>query len=796
MPADTKTGRLWLIAPLAITVFASAFLLFLVQSLLGKHLLPWFGGTPSVWATCLLFFQIALLAGYIYAWLLDRLISLAWQPRVHWILVGLSLIWLAWQWSAWGRPLLPLAGDTGKVTEQPIGSILAALALGPGLPFVALSATSPLLQRWAAAATVTDRPYRLFALSNAGSLLGLFSFPFFLEPAFPLPQLGILWGIGFLIYATGLVLASIRLIPRMHTSPPQANPPSLAEEENDENEEPARSRHPVLWLVLAACPSALLLATTNHICQEVAMVPLLWILPLALYLISFILAFDHPRWYSQRGFLILAAITSLGSLYCSFWGPEIALPFSLLVFGGMLFSMCMLCHGELERAKPEATHLTRFYLVIAAGGAVGGMAVALGAPLLLKDITEFHIAAIAAWAAVALAFFKDRGSPFHRGMPGALFLLVALAGCLLVAVLGHDRFTWLPAIIRHPVWIGCGLGAITCLLLRGRRPLRWRAWPILLVMAVIFIAELFMLDRSRSVEDGRIDQERNFFGVVRVKRAITDGVALTTLVHGRINHGFQYLSEDLRRQPAGYCGPSSGAGLALLNHPRRGAAEGGLRVGVAGLGVGAMAAYLRDGDYMRFYEINPTVIDWAAGDDAYFTYISDSKGATDSVLGDARLSLEQELAEDGGMKFDLILLDAFSSDAVPVHLLTLEAFEVYRQHLRDEESAIVVNISNRFIDFEPLLDGVADHFGWKATLFVDLGNQPVPTGSLWIVLAPPGSQLGALTPPVQTTKAEEPEKVVWTDAHSDIFRLIRWKVEPRRVGIVQPLPANLPIPAP
>ena len=796
--SESRKSDNWLLAPLAVTVFVSACLLFLVQSMLGKHLLPWFGGTPSVWATCMLFFQIALLLGYGYAWLLDQLCPLRWQPRVHWVLVGLSLAVLGGQCLIWGWPLLPGHGGAAASVDRPILNILGALAIGPGLPFVTLSATSPLLQRWAAAGNLTRRPYRLFALSNAGSLIGLFAFPFLLEPQLPLPRMAWLWGGLFALYGIACVLATAGLQARMPSAPPDP----LGAVEGSGPDEIARSaRSPyLLWLALAACPSALLLATTNHICQEVAVVPMLWILPLAIYLISFILAFDHPRWYSRRVFFISGAIFSLASVYCSHWGPLVSLPASLIVFSAMLFSLCMLCHGELERSKPATSKLTKFYLLVAGGGAIGGLAVAVGAPLLLKDITEFHIAALASWVVVVIVFFGEPDSPLRGGQRAAFFTLACLGLTVLASatlpILGTLP-AWLPTAAGKPVVIAIATTLLLALALRRCSFPAWRAWPIVLVMLVALVIELFMLDRTRNRSGGELAAERNFFGVVRVMHTSTDGVPLTQLVHGRINHGFQYDAADLRRQPAGYCGPNSGAGMAILHHPRRATAGEPMRIGVAGLGVGAMAAYLRSGDLMRFYEINPTVIDWAAGPDAYFSYTRDTKGQVETILGDARMSLEQELrarppGEAAG--YDLILLDAFSSDAVPVHLLTVEAFELYRTHLRDRESAILVNISNRFLDFEPLMEGVAGHFGWHATLFIDVGNPPVPTGSLWVLLAEPDSELAGLIPPIQTYRPEgetPAATLLWTDAHSDIFRLLRWKVEPRRVGIIEP-PQGLP----
>jgi len=778
-------------------IFLSAFLLFLVQSIAGKHLLPWFGGAPATWAACMLFFQLLLLAGYAHAWALDRLA----RPRTQRI-VQAALAWLAsalmvWQWREWQGPLLAAASLKPDGLEPPVAHILKTLGLAVGLPFFVLSAHGPLLQRWRAQEDSTAPVYRLFAASNGGSLLGLLAFPFVLEPRWPLGTLAMWWAGGFMVLAAWLTWRAAQRDP----APATPAPAPAAAMPSTPPERLTWGRR-LLWVLLAAVPSALFLATTNQLCLEVAVVPLLWVLPLALYLVAFILCFASGRWYRRNVIPPLAAVATLVVLISAWMTMYLSIPVQIATHAGFLLLMCVTLLGELALRKPGIAHLTEFYLWIAVGGALGGLAVSLGAPALLMTVSEFHALTLVAWAAVGLAWRADRTSPFFAGGRGHALFLLWLAAASLVrwgAVSLRSRGAgppWLDGWLL-PVAAATAAIAATAWLAGHPRWLLHRGWAAAMVIVLVLIAELFWLDRVRATRDGLVAQGRNFFGHVMVQDVPQRGVATRQLVHGRINHGFQYLDEALRRQPAGYSHPDSGVGLAILQHPRRATEATPLRVGVAGLGAGTLAAYVRPQDTMRFYEINPLVIEYAAGPGALFTCIREAPGTIETVPGDARLSLEREWSTGGSQNFDVLVLDAFSSDSVPVHLLTIEAMELYLKNLRDENSLIVANISNRFLDFRPLMNGLAAHFGLDLGISFHTGNPPVPVGSIYAVFCRPGHRptfwdrltgVSGLPPPGLP--------LVWTDQHSDLFRLIRAPAPIVRRAVVQSAPAGAPPTAP
>jgi hypothetical protein len=786
-------GRvMWRFSIFLATVFLSAFLLFLVQSVMGKHLLPWFGGTPSVWATCMLFFQTVLLLGYAYAWAMDRWVAPGRQRWVHLLVVAAAIGALGWGWVAGGTLLLPGEQWKPEGGESPVALILGALGVAVGLPYFVLSSTAPLVMRWFTLAAPGRPPWRLYAVSNAGSLLGLVGFPFLFEPRWPLPVLAAGWSGLFVLFALGLAGCALA-VPAMTAAPGGAEAST-----DGDAEAPAPGLVRWMWVLLAAVTSALFLATTNQLCQEVALVPLLWVMPLAVYLVTFILCFESPRWYGRRWMLAAAAVSTLVALVCAFVGLRLSIPIQIAAHGTLLFFFCMVGHGELARLKPAPRHLSGFYLLVALGGALGGAAVSLGAPLLLTRVSEFHITLLAGWVVVTWVLSRDRESVLFTGDRQYFYLLVFLAVVLLGHALGvrfglggYPRGWW------RLLVAAAAATALAAWVLRHRpvpsRPL----WPRVLVALILLAAELFMLDRLRSAGNSEVASGRNFYGAVRVDKVEQNNVKLVRLTHGQINHGFQYLDETLYRQPAGYCNPDSGAGLAFTRHPRRnhdgksGEAKP-MRIGVAGLGVGAMAAYGRAGDVFRFYEINPLVIQYAVGPKPYFSYIADTPATVETVLADARLALERERRAGDLQQFDLLLLDAFSSDSVPVHLLTLEAFQCYVAHLRDAQSLIAVNISNRFIDFRPLVFSIADRLGLQARVFYNPGNPPVPTASLWMLVGARGNPLLRIDVPLDVDETPPPEedRVLWTDSYSNIFSLLKWSQKRRRHFFLVPAPAG------
>jgi hypothetical protein len=650
----------------ALAIFLSAFLLFQVQPIVGRHLLPWFGGTPAVWTTCLLFFQTLLFAGYLYADRLSRL-SPRRQRRIHTPLLVLCVLQIAFFALGFGTPLAPPRRFEPPGNGLPALRILALLAGSVGLPYFLLSATGPLLQSWAARLPSPERVWRLYALSNLGSLLALLAYPFVIEPALSLSTQDWVWSFLFVVAAVALSATARR---QAREAPA---PPSGAVDE----EEPPRSRDRLLWLAFSACGSILLIATTDQMCQEIAVVPFLWVLPLALYLLSFVLCFELPRvpWRPIASLLFILSLVPL--LIVLKEAARLRAPLQVAAFAVTLFSGCLVCHGELYRLRPAPSRLTGFYLTVAAGGALGGLFVAVLAPLLFKGYWEYPL--------------------------GLLF-----CSALLIGVLVPDRA---PLVARN-------------LAVRALAGALWLALAVALAIPV-----------KQSLENA-FATSRSFYGVLRVREELPGDPSwhLRSLTHGRIQHGFQYQAPEKRRQPTTYYGEESGVGRAIRSHPRRAAGEP-LRIGAVGLGVGTLAAYVTPADTIRFYEINPDVVALSRGADPTFSFLADAPGTVEVEEGDARLSLEHELLRGRPGRFDILALDAFSSDAVPVHLLTAEAMAVYLEHLRDDDSILAVHVSNRHIRLQPVLLQAARKFGLDA---VEADTNPdghAYSRSVWVLMS-------------------------------------------------------------
>lgn len=758
-----------------VTTFLSAFLLFMVQPLMGKLVLPWFGGSPGVWTTCMLFFQVTLLGGYGYAHLLASRFRPRTQAWIHVSLLATALALMGFLCTRWGSPLLP--GEAWKPTgaEAPVPHILLLLFISIGLPYLLLSATSPLLQRWFSLRGHGEKTYRLYAVSNAGSLLGLLSYPFLTERFLPLPVQAVVWALAFVVFAAGCLVTAMQLR--------RSDGASESKQATEATATMPRSLTILMWVLLTMSTSAMLLAVTNAMCQEVASVPFLWVLPLSLYLLSFIIAFDRPQWYRRRFFVLITAALTVAVLVTHFLGIRLLIPTHIISFSTFLFFFCMTCHGELVGLKPAPRFLTLFYLLVALGGALGGVFVGLLAPVLFTSYWEFNIMATVAWIILALVFIRDKASFFYRGdrwhfyLLAAFVLFVALRLTLPLLLGDRETASWLSGIPTA--------AALTLLLvgtgawfLRNRSLPSSRYWPRILIGAVIFLAECFMIVRVRSTAVQTVAAERNFFGTLRVQVSPADPERhppILRLVHGQINHGFQYQHEELRHLPVSYYGPESGIDYAVRFHPRRHNKTGRqpLRLGVLGLGTGTMAAFAKPGDTTRFYEINPDVIDYAAGDTPMFTYLRDSKGDTEVVLGDARLALERELDSGQPQQFDILVMDAFSSDSIPIHLLTREAFEVYNRHLRDDDSVIAINISNRFLDFRDLMASTAADTGYAFGI-VDVREISLrKTPSRWALF----TKNPNLFRHPETEKRFQiwtpTRRIVWTDSFSNLLHLLK-----------------------
>jgi SAM-dependent methyltransferase len=605
----------------ASAIFLGAFLLFLVQPIIAKQILPWFGGSAAVWATCMVFFQLALLAGYAYADFTTRRLSPRRQVIVHVALLLVSLLVL---------PITPDVSWKPAGEENPSWRILGLLALTIGLPYFILSTTSPLLQAWFARRFHHAIPYRLFALSNLASLLALLAYPVLIEPWVTTLVQSYAWSV---CYALFVGLCSYAAISSARSAGDDVAPAAAAD--GAAEAAPSGGRQ-LIWLALAAMATFLLLAVTTHITQNVASLPFLWILPLSLYLATFILCFDHPRWYRREVFLLLVAVLlPLMAWYSNSLDLKLVIPMYL----GGLFVCCMFCHGELSQLKPSPRYLTRYYLMISVGGAVGGLLVGFGAPYLLDGYFELAIGLI---ACAALLLYRT----FHM----AWWAMIVAAG-----------------VVGATAW-GAGRGI------------------------------------EQQVKDSRL-MMRNFYSVIKV-REFAEPTPFRSLVHGGIMHGGQLMAPEYRMRPSSYFGINSGYGRAFSSLP-----DTPRKVGIIGLGAGSVIAYARKGDIFRFYEINPQVIDVARRE---FTFMNDSPAKIEVVLGDGRLSLEREPDQ----QFDVLAMDAFSGDSIPMHLLTREAMQIYLRHLKPG-GVLIFQATNRFLNIPPIVASLAAEFGLAAVLISD-----------------------------------------------------------------------------
>jgi SAM-dependent methyltransferase len=677
----------------AATIFLSAFLLFQVQPLIAKFILPWFGGSAAVWSAALLFFQLLLLAGYFYAHVLVRYLRPRTQVAVHATLLVISLATL---------PIVPNPVWKQTGDADPTGRILLLLAATIGLPYTLLSATSPLLQAWLVRAHAGVVPYRLFALSNFGSMIALLSYPVLVEPRLTLHAQALTWSWGFAIFAFACVAAAWKsrggADPSRTEGSKEADAPGIGEQ--------------LLWIGLSACASVLLLAVTSHLTQNVAPIPLLWIVPLSLYLLSFILCFESGRFYQRWLFLpLLAGALGLFAWAISEYENNLAIKILIPSFCAALFVCCMVCHGELARRKPHPRYLTQFYLMVSIGGAIGGLFVALAAPRLFRDYLELPVA-MAALAALISAVLWNQTS----GVPRAAIL----RGGMVVLTLGFAAYLGYIEIRRDRHYV-------------------------------------------RSV--------RNFYGVLHVRDDAADdyGVpAERVLVHGTIDHGTQLLEDKAGRIPTSYFGRKSGIYRAIRTlHDTRGP----VRLGVLGLGAGVTATLAKEGDTLHYYEINPLVLDVASNQ---FGFLKGCPAKPKVLLGDARLLLEQLPPEN----LDFLAMDAFTSDSVPVHLLTREAYVTYRKHLKPD-GVLAVHISNRYLDLAPVVAQAMAEMGWHGRVIEDEGvDQPYYTGTTWVVLAPSGQffespnfagDANSIVKPLQP----KPGFRAWTDDFSNLITILK-----------------------
>jgi spermidine synthase len=766
-------------APYAVTILLGAFLLFQIEPLMGKYVLPWFGGAPAVWSTCLVFFQIVLLAGYLYAHGLAAGMSPRTARALHATLLVLSVSVLAALALSWGSPILPGASWKPRDPGEPIGRILLLLAASVGLPFLLLSSTSPLVQAWAARTHPGARVYRFYALSNFGSVLALITYPTLVERFLPLRFQAWIWTGTYAIFAAASLAWLFRLpVPQFPSLPVTGSSP-VPVQFTIHNSQFAT----LFWFSLSAAGSMLLMAATNQICQEVASIPFLWVLPLCLYLLTFILCFHSERLYNRAVFgpLLVAALGwAAVTLYKGFPVPVRT---QIAAYSAALFAACMVCHGELARSKPAPSRLTSFYLTVAAGGAAGGIFVALLAPLLFRGFWEFHLALVLAGALAILALVHDETSWLSTGRPWPAFLVLLSCAATLYGARDPDLFSSATArglslrffLSSTSGLLALGAGVAGVALILRLRLLTARGRPFLagacLAGALTFVAMLLLAEIQSSLVSA-VATSRNFYGVLTIERlapGIPDSERLE-LRHGRIVHGFQYTASDKRRIPTTYYTETSGIGLALEHHPLRDV--GPLRVGVVGLGVGTLASYGRAGDSYRFYDINPAVIELSTAPARLFSYLADSKARVEIVPGDARLSLEREISS-GSPRDDILAVDAFTSDAIPVHLLTKEAIGVFLTRLAPG-GILALHISNRQLDLQPVVRSAAAALSLPLCM-VDRSSQGEAIwGTTWALLSRDPASLAVPAIAAACTKLDPAPLVrLWTDDYSNLFAVMK-----------------------
>jgi len=675
---------------LLLTVFLGALLLFAVEPMIAKMILPWFGGTAEVWTACLLFFQSALLAGYLYAHLLIRWFTPAWQRRIHVTLVAISLVVL---------PVVPSASWKPTGAEDPLFLILGLLTATIGPTYVLLAATSPLMQSWLAQGNTggpARSPYRMFALSNFGSLLALLSYPVVIEPILATGTQARLWSfiyLGFVVVCAGTAWLTRVDSPSSVVARRTPSAPAVGFVDR------------VLWFSLAACASTLLLAVTNHMSQNVAAIPLFWVVPLGLYLLSFILCFESARWYRPTLFYILFAELAAGMLYGASGNYANSTLFVLVpLYSVGLFVGCMVCHGELAALRPQVDGLTGFYLIVALGGAAGGIFVGAVAPAIFPGLYELPLALCTTALLVVFVAWRRSRSASRSGQP---IVVGALAACLI---------------------------------------------------AVLYTGYSVHRDAS-----GTVLLARNFYGALQVvdRPATAEKAEVLRFMHGTIAHGEQFVDPARAMEPTTYYSKNSGVGLAV-DDISRGAP---VNIGFIGLGVGTLAAYGRSGDTYRFYEINPLVYDIAKG---RFSFLQKSRAHTSVTLGDGRLRLESEAPQD----FDMLVADAFSGDAVPVHLLTKEAFALYWRHLKPH-GVLAINVSNQYLNLAPVVAKIAALNGKTARLMTNQAD-PVADSFMaeWVLVADAAffaRPAFAAAQPIAIPANLAP----WSDDYSNLWRHLR-----------------------
>lgn len=739
----------------ALAIFVSSFLIFQVQPMIGKFILPWYGSSPGVWMFVFLFFQLLLVGGYAYAHFLN-----CWVPAKKQVLVHLSLL-------AAVLLLLPVTpSDRFKPSgsENPMTSILLLLTVTVGAPYTMLATTAPLLQSWFAARYPGRTPYRLYAVSNIGSLLALLSYPFIVEPLFTLKHQTLGWSCGFGLFVLLTAFCARSRTSGLSTAPDRATPRLDTPSVTSALQRPGVGRY-LLWLTLSAFGSIVLMATSNRISQDVPPVPFLFILPLSLYLITFIIAFENPQYYRRMIFIPLLWGVTLLAVILSHTPGRLSIPMQIGIYSGILFALCMVCHGELAKLRPDPAFLTHFFLTISLGGALGGTFVAILSPLLFSRYTEFEIGWVGTYGLVMSVVIGT-----HFQMVGQARRECRSAG-MDFGTVGLEAFGNLPGDKVELV-----MKAQSLPLKNWALSLASLVWMTGLGLSVFDVFQLEKIDR--------LSQSRNFYGCIRVRQTTNStNSTVREMGYGSTLHGVQFTDPNRHRIPTTYFGPESGIGLALRFHPGRNLENRQFRIGVVGLGTGTLAAYLNadksfgpanrpQGDFLCFYELNPLVVNTAEKE---FTYLNDARrrGAEIELrLGDARIVLEEQLRRGLDRKYDLLAVDAFISDAIPMHLLTTECFDLYLKHL-NPDGILAFHITNP-IDLLPVVRASARKFGLQEYF---IHNRPRTEGELpskWVLVTKNEKFIDR--PEIRsrlTAPTDRDKTILWTDDFHSLFQVFR-----------------------
>lgn len=730
--------------------------------MIGKYILPWFGSSPGVWTTALLFFQFMLLAGYAYAHLIASKLSIRTQAIVHLVLLGVVVLLL---------PITPSESWKPEVESDPIWRILLLLTVSVGGPYLLLASSSPLLQDWFARLYEGESPYRLYAISNAGSLLALLSYPFLFERYFRLQTQTWGWSIGFVLFVLLGGYCASRLLKQGKEAKKRGSKKAAVEKLKHMGS-PGLSRI-LLWLALSACGSTVLLATTNLMSQNVTPVPFLFILPLSLYLLTFIITFDSPRWYYRPVFCVLLPIGIACACITIFVNVGLGLIVHILLYAVALFACCMSCHGELVRLKPHPRHLTLFYMMVSLGGALGGFFVAIIAPNFFNGFWEYEISLLAAYGLVMGLVGRDL-------LRQARVASAAPVETQVKADTNNPRKkskkpSHKPKKARRKP--------------RQLSPEKLRQLGMATLLAGFVGLVVLLGGLGWNLYVGNKDmlaQVRNFYGGLQIYESLVPypRIHKNVMYHGQIRHGAQYQLPERRSWPTTYYSPNSGVGLAIEHHPKRKVADHQFRMGVIGLGVGTVSAYANDpvnrqryqqqeDDYVLYYEINPQVVDLA---NEHFTYTQDARerGAEiELAMGDARIVMERQLEEGKPQQFDVLIIDAFSGDAVPMHLLTKECFETYLGHL-NPDGVLALHISSRYINLRPVIRKLAELNGTQGYFIRHDGNELGASSSSWVLVT--NNQAFLQTPAVEqvitplNVMRETP--VLWTDDYGSLFDVL------------------------